>query len=74
VRFELGTARQLGQVTLDLFDVRGRRVRRLAFDTAIDEVAWDGRILDGQTALPGVYFYTLRVDGMESSGRLEVIQ
>jgi hypothetical protein len=40
---------------LDVYDVRGRRVRRLAVDPASGGVAWDGRDRDGHGLPPGLY-------------------
>jgi hypothetical protein len=48
--------------TLDLYDVRGRAVRRLAdgpFDAGPVVITWDGRDNDGLTVSPGRYFVRL---------------
>ena len=47
--------------TLEVFSVRGRRLRRFAVigDGGEQTVAWDGRDEDGRPAAPGVYFYRL---------------
>jgi flagellar hook assembly protein FlgD len=62
-----------GDVTLDLFDATGRRVRNLVSGTltaGAHEVEWDGRD-DGGSDLPqGVYFYRLRMGGVEESSRI----
>jgi parallel beta-helix repeat protein len=50
------------RVSLDVFDVRGRRVRQLVRDrpsTGRVVVVWDGRDDDGRAASSGVYFYRL---------------
>jgi choice-of-anchor B domain-containing protein len=55
VRFELANS---GAVTVDVFDIQGRHVRRLAegaFDAGFHAVAWDGRSGTGVDAAPGVY-------------------
>jgi hypothetical protein len=52
-----------GNVEIDIFDVQGRRVRRLLADAPEPgrfEVAWRGEGDDGRVASPGVYFYRLR--------------
>jgi FlgD Ig-like domain len=49
-------------VSLDVFDVRGTRVRRLVHDqpsTGYVSVTWDGRNDAGQVVSSGVYFYRL---------------
>ncbi len=62
-----------GDVTLDLFDATGRRVRNLVSGTltaGAHEIEWDGRD-DGGASLPqGVYFYRLRMGGVEESSRI----
>ncbi len=50
------------RVNLDVFDVRGRRVRQLVHErpsTGQVAVVWDGRDDDGREASSGVYFYRL---------------
>lgn len=63
VRFEIpGPA----SVAVEVFDVRGRRVRTLAersMRPGVHSVAWNGRDEHDRTVPGGVYFYVLRVDG-----------
>ena len=50
------------EARLDLFDVQGRRVARLAdraFPRGTSVIAWDGRRADGARARPGIYFARL---------------
>ena len=59
IRFTLPSA---GEVSLDVFDVEGRRVRTLAAgDHAAGEhrVTWNGRDDAGRSMSSGVYFYKL---------------
>ena len=52
-----------GRVTLDLYDLRGARVRRLLDETrpaGPSSIAWNGRDDDGRTTATGVYFAVLR--------------
>jgi hypothetical protein len=62
-------------VVLDIFDVRGRRVRRLV-DAALDpgrhEIAWDGRDGRGDPVPSGVYIYSLRA-GDRSAARKMIL-
>lgn len=51
-----------GRVNLDVFDVRGRRVRQLVSDrpsTGQVAVVWDGRDDNGRELSSGAYFYRL---------------
>jgi hypothetical protein len=55
-----------GDVTLDVFDVRGRRVRTLvsqALPAGFHPARWDGRTSQGRDAASGVYFLRLRAGG-----------
>lgn len=60
-------------VEVDIFDVQGRRVRRLAagaLPAGRNRLEWDGRDLAGQRVVSGVYLLRLRgIDG-EASRRL----
>jgi len=59
IRFEVAKA---GQVELGIFDVQGRRIRRLVdgwLDPGSYAWTWDGRTGDGRETGPGVYFYQL---------------
>lgn len=75
--FRTGTSIRFGipsaaDVTVDLFDVRGRRLRNLAhgrLEAGAHEVAWDGTDGAGRRAAPGVYF--ARVTG---AGRAETVR
>lgn len=74
VSFAFGL-KQAGNVSLSLFDLAGRRVftltdARLAAGTHV--MQWDGADLSGQRVAAGVYFATLRSDGVVI-GRASVI-
>ncbi len=54
-----------GDHSLTVYDVGGRRVRRLSSGPAeagAHAVVWDGRDDEGRVVPAGVYFYTLRTD------------
>ncbi len=56
---------------LRIFDVTGREVhasRPSALRPGRWSVAWDGQRGDASTAPPGIYFYRLYLDGVESGG------
>jgi hypothetical protein len=62
-----------GAARLEVFDVRGRRVRtvlapRLAVGAHVLE--WDGRDARGQRVAPGVYFYRLRTPERDRRGKI----
>lgn len=70
VRFEVAAAEH---VVLDVFDVAGRRVRRLVdgiLAPGEQHVAWDGRNEAGAVVSPGVYFGRIDHDGVHESVRL----
>jgi predicted GH43/DUF377 family glycosyl hydrolase len=55
-----------GRVTIDVFDVRGKRIRRLRDQTDAAgsyHVQWDGTNSQGESLSSGIYFYRLGVDG-----------
>jgi len=63
VRFTLPGA---AKATLDVFDIRGRRVRNLAsgtFAKGATEIVWDGTDSTGRRLSSGIYFYRLEVPG-----------
>lgn len=63
IRFELPTA---GRVRLEVFDVRGRRVRLLLDEErseGLHEVVWDGRNRDRQPARAGAYLARIETGG-----------
>ncbi|MFQ5512246.1 MAG: FlgD immunoglobulin-like domain containing protein [Candidatus Krumholzibacteriia bacterium] len=61
-----------GRATVDIFDVRGKRVRRLASAGAgpgTHTVRWDGTGDRGEPLSTGIYFYRLLVDGRNIATR-----
>lgn len=64
-------------VELALYDLSGRRVRRLAAGALAGgphEVTWDGRADDGQAAPGGVYVYRLAGSGIDLSRKLVLLK
>ncbi len=68
VSLQLGWSGDTGNsdVTIDIFDIHGRLVRRL--DTEVSGVggttmAWDGRLVDNHPASPGIYYARVRIGG-----------
>jgi hypothetical protein len=73
IRYRVGPSPS--DVRLDLYDVRGRRLRQLvhAVRPAGEQVvAWDGRDAHGQRLPRGVYFLELQAGGRERLRRLVV--
>ena len=71
-RFSL---RAPGTVELDLYNVAGQRVRRIAnsgFGAGEHAVPWNGTDDAGRTLEAGVYFVNLRADGVSASRKLLV--
>ena len=70
--FRFGLQRA-GAARLDLFDVRGRRLRTLVAPGLLpgtQHLQWDGRDDGGQGVVPGVYFYRLLTPDGERRGKL----
>jgi hypothetical protein len=67
-----------GSVELDLFDTRGRRVRRLLAGEALDEGVhvrpWDGRDENGRRSPAGVYLARLRVGRDIATAKLTLVR
>jgi hypothetical protein len=61
-----------GPATIEIYDLRGRRVWRHAIDDAATEssVRWSGRDLAGRTAAAGAYLVLLRHAGGIERGRI----
>jgi len=57
IRFEAGGAARL---TVEIFDLRGRRLRHLEGEGSVLE--WNGRDTSGSEQAPGVYFARIRTD------------
>jgi flagellar hook assembly protein FlgD len=74
IAFSLPTA---GKITLEIFDVLGRKVRTLLQDylPAGDyQAAWDGRNDFGQTLSSGVYIYQLRAGSYQQTRSMQFIR
>jgi flagellar hook assembly protein FlgD len=65
------------QVTVDVYDVRGGRVRRLVdetLDSGAYSVAWDGMADGGRSVANGVYFVRLEADRRSASRKLVLLR
>ena len=66
-----------GKVTLEVFDVSGRLVRRLVDgheDPGRQSVVWDGRDERGSSVASGVYYYRLVAPGYEKTLKMMVVK
>ncbi len=72
------TTGQTGPVTLDVFDVSGRRVARLLSGERVGagthRVQWEGRDDQGQRVVPGVYLVRLETSEGEASRKVTVVR
>jgi len=62
---------------LDVYDVAGRRVRRLYHgtpDEGLHEIVWNGRNDQGQPVSSGIYFYRLSAGEVMRTQRLVVVR
>jgi hypothetical protein len=74
IRFELAFATQ---ATLEVFDARGRLVRRLhqgALPAGQHDFSWDARDATGRAVAAGVYVYRLRSDAGSWSRRMVLLE
>ncbi len=75
VSFEL---QRSGEVTLEVLDARGRRVRRLLAGTTYPsgrhELTYDGRDQAGRDLATGVYLLRLRIDGADTTRKLTLVR
>jgi hypothetical protein len=60
-------------VSLYIYDVNGRAVRKLVRENQSageHQLVWDGTTEEGEKASPGIYFYSVMVDGVPVNGKL----
>jgi len=65
-----------GDVTIDIWDAQGRRVRRLveAYTTPGEHRAtWDGLDDNGRALASGAYFYAMVIDGQQVTGSRKAV-
>jgi hypothetical protein len=63
IRYEIPAGTLAGRVTLSVYNIEGKLVRRLVDATrgeGIYDARWDGRAESGEAVSSGVYFYVLR--------------
>jgi flagellar hook assembly protein FlgD len=65
------------EVELEVFDLRGALVRRIAgghFDPGVHTRAWDGRDRKGRPLPNGVYLLRFAADGRRETRKLVVVE
>ncbi len=71
------TVPKRGHVSLDVYDLRGRNIRRLV-DRIVTpgyySVQWDGRDGEGNRAASGIYFYSLESEGAIATRRMLMVK
>ena len=74
IRFSSGRS---GPVTVDVFDTRGYRVRRLFAENlpaGSQAVVWDRRDGDGRLVPAGVYLVKIQAAGTAVTGKIGVVR
>jgi hypothetical protein len=65
------------QVTLEVFDILGRKVRELLnerLESGYHQVIWDGRNENGEVVTSGVYFYRLSYGDIQEIKSMTLIK
>lgn len=66
-----------GQVTVEIFDIKGRKVKTLVKDTFIQgnhSVVWKGRNEAGKEVASGIYFYKMRNGTFSGTGKMILLK
>jgi flagellar hook assembly protein FlgD len=65
-------------VSLDIYDLQGRLVRRLLdespYMSGLHKQVWDGRDGDGRATSSGVYFYRFAAGDQKKVGKLTLLK
>ena len=71
------TLPEAGEVTLEVYDILGRRVRVLVSERqqpGVHRVQWDGRNSAGQPVASGLYIGRLAVDGQSKTRKMTLVR
>jgi hypothetical protein len=66
-----------GQVTLEIYDIVGRKVRTLvseAVSVGTKRVIWDGCSADGTTVASGIYFYRIKANDFSETRKMLLLK
>jgi hypothetical protein len=77
VSFTIPSGMSAGRVTLNIYDVTGRLVRKLVDEpkeAGLHTVEWNGKDRHGSTVASGVYFYRLRWNGHAESKKMVLLR
>ncbi|MCL2063719.1 MAG: choice-of-anchor J domain-containing protein [Candidatus Cloacimonetes bacterium] len=69
--------RSEGHVSIDIFNIRGQKVRSLVNDVLISghhSVIWNGNDDIGRNVSSGIYFYRLNADGVSETRRMVLMK
>lgn len=74
-RTQLSWSQPVGAgATLEVYDLRGRAVRRLLLDTGATSMHWNGRDRGGRPVSSGVYLLRLQSSQSAATGRITVLR
>ncbi len=65
---------QYSDVTGKIYDVQGKFIADMAFDSIVQKLTWDGRNSNGQAARSGVYVFVIQAEGSAYRGLLVVVR
>ena len=78
VQVPAAAADRAASLTLEVFDIAGRRLYRqredLGSSGGVPVLSWDGRLAEGEPAAAGVYMYVVTLDGERRTGRLMLVR
>jgi N-acetylmuramoyl-L-alanine amidase len=78
ISFALPASRAVHSVTLEIFDIRGRKIRSLAdsapFTPGQYQLSWDGRDRHNRAAASGIYFYRLRTEDFSKTRQMLLLK
>ncbi len=77
IGFTVPAAKAYERVELDVYDVQGRRIRRLLsreLPAGHYTVRWDGHLEDGGRAASGIYFSRLRIGNQTATGTMTLVR
>jgi bacillopeptidase F len=77
VRLPAGVEGRSASLTLEVFDIAGRRLYRQRSEVSgggVPSLVWDGRLEGGRPAAAGVYMYVVMLEGQRRTGRLILVR
>jgi hypothetical protein len=77
IQFSVGAELATAHVMLEIFNIRGQRVRTLINEvkpSGLHKVVWDGRDDSGRSLGSGVYFYRMRSGDFAQTRRMVLLK